>query len=237
MIHIGICDDEPQHQKNAKIYCEKFFSTRNIEHDYVFFSSLKNILDYNSHYITVLLLDIEMNDPINGIQLMKRLQHSQIIRSIIFVSGYTDYVYESFGPKTIGFCPKPINTERFFPLLKSAIYNQSSEPIKFTNSSNGRIYEDDIIYIYATGHYINVVTHSSGTHLIVMDIKCAQELLQNTQIIRIHRSYMVNLSSVRDISNNSVSLLPNLAEITTLPVGRSYRNQVKSLYSEYLLNY
>ena len=82
-----------------------------------------------------------------------------------------------------------------------------------------------------------MVTHSSGTHLIVMDIKCAQELLQNTQIIRIHRSYMVNLSSVRDISNNSVSLLPNLAEITTLPVGRSYRNQVKSLYSEYLLNY
>ena len=90
--------------------------------------------------------------------------------------------------------------------------------------------------IYSTGHYINVVTYSSGTHLFVMDIKNAEIILQNTNIIRIHRSYMINMACIKDINYTDITLSADIIEIRHLPIGRSYRQKVKSLYTKYLLN-
>ena len=236
MIYIGICDDELIHQSKNQACCEHFFSTNKLDHTYIFFHSINDVVSYCSHHISVLLLDIEMNDSINGVQLMRRLQHNQFIISIIFVSNHTHYIYDSFSPKTIGFCPKPLETERLFPLLESALRNHCSEPIVFDNTPKGYIYTDDIIYIYSTGHYINVVTYSSGTHLFVMDIKNAEIILQNTNIIRIHRSYMINMACIKDINYTDITLSADIIEIRHLPIGRSYRQKVKSLYTKYLLN-
>ena len=171
MIYIGICDDETIHQIKNRDCCEQFFSGKNIDHSYIFFHSIFDVLSYSSHHISVLLLDIEMNDSINGVQLMHRLQHSRFVGSIIFISSHTNYVYDSFSPKTIGFCPKPIKIERLFPLLESSLRSHcSNHPVSFNSAPEGKIYPGDIIYIYSTGHYINVVTYSSGNHLFVMDI-------------------------------------------------------------------
>ena len=144
MIYIGICDDELIHQSKNQACCEHFFSTNKLDHTYIFFHSINDVVSYCSHHISVLLLDIEMNDSINGVQLMRRLQHNQFIRSIIFVSNHTHYIYDSFSPKTIGFCPKPLETDRLFPLLESALRNHCSEPIVFDNTPKGYIYTDDI---------------------------------------------------------------------------------------------
>ena len=78
MIYIGICDDETIHQIKNRDCCEQFFSGKNIDHSYIFFHSIFDVLSYSSHHISVLLLDIEMNDSINGVQLMHRLQHSRL---------------------------------------------------------------------------------------------------------------------------------------------------------------
>ena len=126
MIYIGICDDETIHQIKNRDCCEQFFSGKNIDHSYIFFHSIFDVLSYSSHHISVLLLDIEMNDSINGVQLMHRLQHSRFVGSIIFISSHTNYVYDSFSPKTIGFCPKPIKIERLFPLLESSLRSHCS---------------------------------------------------------------------------------------------------------------
>ena len=70
-----------------------------------------------------------------------------------------------------------------------------------------------------------------------MDIKGAENILQNTNIIRIHKSYMVNMSCIKSVNSSDITLLESIIEIRHLPVGRSYRNQVKALYTEYLLKY
>lgn len=238
MIYIGICDDETIHQIKNRDCCEQFFSGKNIDHSYIFFHSIFDVLSYSSHHIFVLLLDIEMNDSINGVQLMHRLQHSRFVGSIIFISSHTNYVYDSFSPKTIGFCPKPVKIERLFPLLESSLHSHcSNHPVSFNSAPEGKIYPGDIIYIYSTGHYINVVTYSSGNHLFVMDIKGAENILQNTNIIRIHKSYMVNMSCIKSVNSTNITLFDSVIEIRHLPVGRSYRDQVKALYTEYLLKY
>ena len=67
MIYMGICDDETIHQIKNRDCCEQFFSGKNIDHSYIFFHSIFDVLSYSSHHISVLLLDIEMNDC-NGVQ-------------------------------------------------------------------------------------------------------------------------------------------------------------------------
>lgn len=139
MIYIGICDDETIHQIKNRDCCEQFFSGKNIDHSYIFFHSIFDVLSYSSHHISVLLLDIEMNDSINGVQLMHRLQHSRFVESIIFISSHTNYVYDSFSPKTIGFCPKPVKIERLFPLLESSLRSHcSNHPVSFNSAPEGK---------------------------------------------------------------------------------------------------
>ncbi len=235
MIYIGICDDEEYHRNKAKSCCELFFSKNKIDHEYVFFNSTNDVLGYSAHTLSVILLDIETHTSLTGIDIMHIISHNSFINSIIFISNYTDYVFDSFSPKTIGFCPKPIVCERLFPMLETAIISYNKAPIIFSNSPESKIYEIDIMHISAEGHYINVTTVSSESHLFTMGIKSAQNLLAGTNIIRIHRSFLVNLAYIKCVDNNYVTLTYNINGVNRLPIGRTYRAAVKEAYSSYLL--
>lgn len=232
MLYIGICDDENIHRELIKKACERFFEGISVPHQYICFCSCTEILDYHEYELAVLLLDIEMPEGINGLELMRRIQKNVSIRSIIFVSGYIQYIFDSFSPKTLGFCPKPLDDSRLFPLLQSAIDKSRHRPIIFKNDASGIFYEDDIIYICAEGHYINIYTSYMDTPaLLVTDIRDAEKLLSDTGIIRTHRSFMVNLAYVKRLSQTRLTLTHNGME---LPIGRSYLQNVRRAYKEYL---
>ena len=232
MIYIGICDDEKIYQRNMETCCEHFFANKNISYRIVLFSSGEEVLTYQEHELLVLLLDIEMNTGMDGIRVMNLIRHNNYIRSIIFVSNYTDYVFDSFSPKTLGFCTKPLEENRFFCLMQHALDKQEQrKPIVFNHSPNGILYADDIIYIQASGHYLDVYTILSPKPILyVMDIKKAEQLLMDTNIIRIHKSYMVNFTYIQTISSTQVTVLPNKE---TLPIGRTYQSVVKNAHIHY----
>ena len=223
----------------AITYCEQYFNLHNQEHTYILFHSLQDILSYTSHTLTLLLLDIEMNEMINGIDLMHMIEHNIHIKYIVFMSSYTDYICNSFSPKTLGFCMKPINTEYLFSMLNTAINKSNSKPICFCNTPGAHIYEDNIIFISADGHYIDVTTtstFSSSPLTFSIGIKSAQKLLEKTNIIRIHKSYMVNLLYVKLIQHNHVILTIDVNGTHELPLGRKYGATVMNAYSSFIIN-
>ena len=95
---IGICDDEQKSIEITKEYCEKVSEELGIEFSYRLFTYGEEVLKCDKT-IDILLLDIEM-DGMNGIETMHILEDMRVIRNILFVSGYTDYIHESFGTKT-----------------------------------------------------------------------------------------------------------------------------------------
>ena len=74
--------------------------------------------------------------------------------------------------------------------------------------------------------------HTVNEHpLFVMDIYEASELLNNTNVARIHKSYMVNLAYIDQLTARYVKLQENYS---LLPIGRSYKEDIKQRYQAYI---
>ena len=94
----------------CKEYCETVSQEIGIKFVFYIFASGEEVLKCKEN-IDILLLDIEMTG-MNGIETMHILEDMDEIKNILFVSGYSDYIHESFGVKTKGFVCKPIEYNR-----------------------------------------------------------------------------------------------------------------------------
>lgn len=228
MVYVGICDDLIEHRQMLKNVCERYFSERRLKYKIVLFRSGEEMLRYSGERLMLLLLDIEMKG-ITGIDVMHRLLHSDKIWRILFVSSHDELMIQTFGLKTLGFCSKPIRYEDISRWLDVAIEESDcNKIIRFED--NTLINVDEIIYIESDGHYIRVHTVNENP-LFVMDIFEASELLVNTSVARIHKSYMVNLAYIDQLTARYVKLQENYS---LLPIGRSYKDDIKQRYQTYI---
>ncbi|MCM1273402.1 MAG: LytTR family DNA-binding domain-containing protein [Clostridium sp.] len=228
MIYIGICDDIAEHRESIKEICDKYFVDRKIKYKPIMFHSGEDVLAYEGDSLMLLFLDIELGG-ITGIDVMHRMLHSDRIWRILFVSCHDEYMLETFGLKTLGYCPKPVQYKTVYQWLDIAMEEYDcNKVIQFDR--NVVIAVDDIIYIQADSHYIHVFTVNKP-YVFVMDIRKAEALLEGTSVVRIHRSYMVNMAY---ISNYTAKLVKLHGEGIQLPIGRSYTGAVREKFKAYL---
>lgn len=229
---IGICDDEQKSIEITKEYCEKVSQELGIEFSYRLFTSGEEVLKCDET-IDILLLDIEM-DGMNGIETMHILEDMHIIRNILFVSGYTDYIHESFGTKTKGFVCKPIEYSRIKKEIEKAIAYIKKDINKQAVEANvgGQLIlidTENIMYIQGEGRYVRIITNNVS-YLATENIKVWEEKLANSSMQRVHKSYIVNFKFVSSIVGTELVLKDN----TKLPIGRKYYKTVKEQYRDHL---
>lgn len=228
MVYVGICDDLIEHRRILKTVCERYFSERKLKYKIILFGSGEEMLRYSGEQLMLLFLDIEMKG-ITGIDVMHRLLHSDKIWRILFVSSHDELMIQTFGLKTLGYCSKPVKYEDICRWLDVAI--EESNCNKIVRFEEGTLINvDEIIYIESDGHYIRVHTINENP-LFVMDIFEASELLNNTNVARIHKSYMVNLAYIDHITARYVKLQESHSQ---LPVGRSYKDDIMQRYQTYI---
>jgi len=227
---IGICDDEEKSREMIKEYCQQMGQDLEETFEYKMFASGEEVLEYKAD-IHILLLDIEMGG-MNGIDAMKKLEDADNIKNILFVSGYPDMVFEAFGEKTRGFVCKPVEYNRLVSEVSKILNRQKNKEIIEVSVDGRDIYIElgDIIYISAEGNFVRLVTEKES-YFVYENLKNWEERLKGKDIIRIHKSYLVNLAYVADIKDKVT--LTKRSEL--LPVGRKYKDDVKGLYKEFLL--
>lgn len=227
---IGICDDEKICIDRTLECLEQAKKELGVEFKYITFSSGEELLKSKEH-MDILFLDVEM-DGISGIDTMKQLEEKDNVTYIIFASSHSEYVFDSFGFKTMGFLCKPIVYEKFLKEIKKLIEKMSNtEPIQV--NVDGRdilISPDDIMYVSGERNYVKVVTRQSE-YLTYGNMKAWEEKLVNSSVIRVHKSYLVNLKYITKISD--VASFINTAD--EIPVGRKYKEEARGKYKDYLL--
>lgn len=78
---------------------------------------------------------------------------------------------------------------------------------------------DDIIYISASGNYLDIVTRDQ-TYLMRGTLKVIEGQLERDQFVRIHRSHLVRLDAIATASRNE--MVVRLCNGMTLRIGESY---------------
>lgn len=225
---IGICDDEQKSVDIIKEYCDKLQSEIGEDFVYRIYMSGVEVLECADD-IDILLLDVDM-DGLNGIETMKQVENGDKIKNILFVSGYSEHVFDAFGPKTRGFICKPVEYDRFSEEVRKIINKKKSEIIEISQDGT-EVFIDivEIVYLLSEKNYVRIVT-TKEEYLIYGNLKYWEDKLEKYNIIRVHKSYLVNLDYVSNI-RKMVTLTETGRQI---PVGRKYKEESKNKYKEYL---
>ncbi|WP_217561143.1 LytTR family DNA-binding domain-containing protein [Paenibacillus sp. GbtcB18] len=242
MYRVAICDDEEKQRELVKNILITLSIKTNIEFEIELFGSGEQLTAYYERQETpfhILLLDVEMGG-INGIQTARRIRElNNLDEQIIFLTGYPEYMIESFDVMTFQYLIKPVAPSILEEkIIKLCQYFQALDK-KFMVIKSAYdeivIKYDDLISIEAAKsltiksklHFttVNQTYESKGT---ISDYALA---LKDHKFLQIHRSIIINLLHVRKFAKGVV-LMSNGTE---LPIGRSKVKEVKDVYTKFMI--
>lgn len=91
---------------------------------------------------------------------------------------------------------------------------------------------NEIDWIEANANYVRLHLAGKDSHLFRQPISRMAEQLDRSRFIRIHRSFIVNVSRIRELQPcNSGEFIVSLRDGKELPCSRSYRHALRALYS------
>jgi DNA-binding LytR/AlgR family response regulator len=206
-----IIDDEPIARKVLQEYIEEIDFLELVGQAE---NPLKAMTILNAQDIDILLLDINM-PKINGIDFLKS---SHSTASIIITTAYAEYAVESYGLDVLDYLVKPIGFHRFLRAcnkaraavdLRRRSVGQESKPsdhffIKANNQIEKVMY-NDLLYAEAMLNYVMLYT-TTKKMMVYVTIKSLEEQLPADQFIKVHKSYIVNISKVRSIEGNVLDI-------------------------------
>jgi DNA-binding LytR/AlgR family response regulator len=210
MIRCIAIDDEPLALKQISGYIEK---TPFLELAGSFDSALKALVILKDERVDLIYVDINMPD-LSGIDFVQSLGNPPLI---VFVTAYSEYALEGFRVDAIDYLLKPISYSDF---LKSANKVRSFFD-KHQNTSAGevsdkdflfiksdykllRINFDDIKYIEGMSEYIRIHLVSSKPVMTLLTMKAVEDQLPSDRFMRVHRSYIVNLSKISVVERSRI---------------------------------
>lgn len=173
--------------------------------------------------IDILFLDIQM-DYMTGIQM---LETSRLKPHIIIISAYSEHALKGYELNVSDYILKPYGFERFMKAvnkIRSAIESSKKETpenesfifVK-TDSRIVKVLLANIFYLEGMRDYICINT-TEGKILCLLTFPEILGLLPKNSFMRIHKSYIVNLSQIDSVEKHRV-----IMKDKRLPISLTYR--------------
>lgn len=208
MIRIAICDDE----QNSRIYLKELIQEQNVVCEITEYKSGEELLDANKRF-DVLFLDIDLKTNISGMDLAKHIRNREgkKLPIIIFVTGYSEYVFDAFDVDAFHYLVKPVSKEKFIEVFHKAVSQITEEMeqqkrtlhVQFANT-NKVIPIEDILYVESQNH--KVILHTKQEMIEYYEKISDLEDELNEQFFRIHKGYLMNLAYVDKYNKSEVVL-------------------------------
>ncbi len=217
-----VIDDEEMARRALERLCAKSERIELLDS----FEDAKSVLKFmESESVDLLFLDIEMPE-LSGIQLLDQLNY---LPQVIFTTANKEYAFEAYEYDVTDFIKKPISLQRFIKAVDKAVLrqdalhqiNEQSQYNEIYVKADGkltRIPISQIHYFENAGDYVLVVS-DLGKHIISGTIKGVDAKLKSPRLIKVHRSFIINLDHVKDIEDNSV-----LVDSKIIPISRAHKS-------------
>ncbi|MCM1009211.1 MAG: LytTR family DNA-binding domain-containing protein [Ruminococcus flavefaciens] len=240
MIKIAICDDNTAMKGKLESIISAAFS----EHtdDFVLKSFSNGILLMNEQEkepFDVIFLDIDM-PKMSGFDVAKLLRESCVNCFLIFVTNYSELIYEGMDFQPFHFirknCNIPIDVS-VSKIVKNLMKHmkQNEKIILEDNLSRKNVlYIHDIVFIESDKHYLFYhILNKDKTIKLRGSLKECEDRFDSYDFVRINKRYYVNLRYVSDLDfkNNEVIVHK---ERDPLPLGKNYKENVGEKYTLYL---
>lgn len=210
MIRTILIDDEPLARDIVKFYLADYVDVEIVAECADGFEGVKAVA---KHKPDLIFLDIQM-PKINGFEMLELIDEKP---NVIFSTAFDEYAIKAFEINALDYLLKPIEKTRFDTAMqklnarikKNEILLPIAERTILDPAQNNRIVVKkdgiisiipvmDINYLEADDDYVTLST-LSGTFHKNKTMAFFERTLDPDQFIRIHRSYIINLSQVTKI--------------------------------------
>lgn len=232
---IAICEDEKNIAKKLLSCVEGFMKTTKTLFSVDVFLCGQDFLNAGGVY-DLLLLDFQLPD-IGGMDIAKRLREEKKETTIIFVTAYADYVYESFEVDAFRYILKPVEEEKIEKALQSFLSSHRSENHQInvpTARKNNIVNLSEIVYIEADGKYSIVRSINNSFYKSVKPISYYRELIGELSdaFFQTHRRFIVNMKYISKVNENVIVFING----ENAEISRRNVSDFNKKYTEFLRN-
>ncbi len=219
-----IIDDEPIAHRIIEGYCENLTYMQKVGNCYNVFEAMELL---NNSDIDLIFLDINM-PKLTGFDLLKTMQQ---LPKVIVTSAHKEFALEGYEFNVSDYLLKPFSFERFIKAINNVMDYENStltpivenNKLRFFIKADKKIHQihaDDILFVEAYGNYTKVFL---ANEMIIAHEKISslEELLPDSEFIRVHRSFIVATSKIKLIEGNRITIGEHY-----VPIGQTYRHSL-----------
>jgi two-component system, LytTR family, response regulator len=221
MIRSVAVDDEPFALDVISIHAAKVPELELLER---FTDPFKAVEYLRNNVVDLIFLDINM-PGLSGMELISKLKCPP---KIIFTTAYSEYALDSYDYEAVDYLLKPIEFDRFYKSIQRYLKQSNPLPGSIPPPAARHIFikdgykqvkllVEDISHIQSEGNYLSLYAGSQRT-LTRMTLTQLSALLPAAEFLRVHNSYLVNISHIEKIENNHV-----YCNGAVIPIGAKYR--------------
>jgi len=210
---ILIIDDEKPARDLIRAYLSSFQNIETVGEASNGFEGLKKIQELSPDLI---FLDIQM-PKISGLEMLEVLDNPP---SVIFTTAYDEYAIKAFELNAVDYLLKPFSENRFKQAVEKAFTSREkvttetvNKLVENTSDSKGEILQrivvkkgselimipvSEVLFIESSDDYVFVHTADSK-YIKNGTMKYYQDHLSSHVFVRIHRSYLVNITKITKI--------------------------------------
>ncbi len=231
-MQIAICDDEKKFRNDLTEILLEYKREKRIHMDIYEFENGESLLSSDMVFDMV-FIDYQM-PGIDGLEAARRMRLKNCICSIIFVTSYPQFVFDSFEVQPFRFFVKPVEKDKLISAMDCYLRQQRMlNPIIIIEDGEQKtVNSENIIYLegYGKNCLVRTMDHvfkSSKTISKVFD------LLPRHCFYRIHKSYAVNMYCISSVNGKEVVMI-NGEKAT---IGRNHLADFKRAYRDFVKNY
>ena len=180
-----------------------------------------------------MLLDVLMKED-NGIEVAREIRKTDQDVRIVFLTSAAEYAVQSYTVDAFYYALKPVQKQDLFAVLDKlyAKWQQDKAEFILVKCENGinKIHIRDLEYCEVVNRSL-ILYLQNGTRLkSTVKIKELEEILRQFGcFIRPHRSYLINLRYVENLSQKSITMKSGVV----IPIPHGKYTQTKEQYFAY----
>ena len=209
MIRVAICDDSEYMRKETDKALFEYCMAKDVDYTAKQFENGESLLKEVTEF-DLIFLDYQFeNKGKDGMSIAREIRKINAEVTIIFLSSYTNIVYDTFEVAAFRFLVKPIDKEKLYAAMDDyyASLNSDNTLSVKADGVNHYIKDSQISYVEGNGkksiiHYIN----RDETIECNETLSAIEERVSSKLFFRCHKSFLVNMKYIDSFSHTDLTL-------------------------------
>lgn len=183
----------------------------------------------------IAILDIQLSGKKTGIDLAKKIRESYHFPFIFLTSNSDSFtINQAKEVKPPAYLIKPFSKEELYSSIEIALHNFSVKSGDLTDENliikeaifiknKGfftKVSFSDILYLKSDHVYVEILLSNQQKYVVRSSLNDILSKL-NSNFIRVHRGFVINIAYLNQINSNSVKIIDE-----EIPIGKKFREEI-----------